>query len=85
MKRALLILFIGLASKPCGEKHCFKSQFSIEEFKSELKITQQTKHAAVNKNCNLIIEWLNRKNIGHFLKNHISLEPFHAFSLDKSR
>ncbi|SDM92887.1 hypothetical protein SAMN05421813_12918 [Daejeonella rubra] len=84
MRRALLILFLGLVTYSCEEKCCFKQQYSREELQPDLKITQQSKHSVTNKNCNLMLEWLNRKNIGHFLKNHISLVHTPVVSIDKN-
>jgi hypothetical protein len=83
MRRALLILFLGLASHSCDQKYCLK-QVCIKEFKSINLKTLQAKRIIDKKECKLMNEWLDRESMGHFLKNHISLEHYATFSVDKT-
>ncbi len=83
MRRALLSLFLGMASHSCDQKYCLK-QVCIKEIKSIHLKTLQAKRIVDQKECKLMNEWLDRENIGHFLKNHISLEHYATFSVDST-
>jgi hypothetical protein len=77
MKSLLCILLFSLIFNACGESLCDGS--SSEEI-SKAKISKtpdyqpKKKHALTESKCNLLDEWINRKSMSHFLKNHISLE-----------
>ena len=77
MKSLLCILLFSLIFNACGESLCDEPDSEkIEKAENRKMIDYQLnkKHAITESKCHLLNEWLNRKSIGHFLKNHFSLE-----------
>jgi hypothetical protein len=77
MKSLLCILLFSLIFNACGESLCDESgseEISKAENFKTADYQPNKKHALTESKCNLLDEWINRKSIGHFLKNHISLE-----------
>lgn len=70
------MLFMGLAFNSSGERSCRECCVHIYKKGNPTRYEEASglKHSITEKECKLIDEWLNRKNIGHFLKNHINLK-----------
>lgn len=77
MKKALIILVLGLIANACEQNICDHS-ISLEHLKiktdSSNKRPEKLSHSFIESDCNLINEWLNRKSMGSFINNHITLE-----------
>lgn len=77
MKSLLCILLFSLIFNACGENLCDEPG-SEEIYKAEnpgiIDHQPNKKHEITENKCNLLNEWINRKSMSHFLKNHISLE-----------
>lgn len=61
----------------CAESLCYESsrvEIDQEEVSIMLDSQQINEHSNRENKCNIIKEWLNRKSMGQFLKNHISIE-----------
>lgn len=74
MKTALLMLFMALAFNSGGERNC-REYCALIHKKGKITRYEEAsglKHSITDRECKLIDEWLNRKNIGHFLKNHMN-------------
>ncbi|MDP2413734.1 hypothetical protein [Daejeonella sp.] len=77
MKSLLCILLFSLIFNACCESLCDEpGSEEINKAENPKMIDHQPnkKHAITESKCHLLNEWLNRKSMGHFLKNHISLE-----------
>lgn len=77
MKSLLCILLFSFIFNACGESLCDEpNSEKINKAESPKTIDYQPikKHAITESKCHLLNEWINRKSMGHFLKNHISLE-----------
>lgn len=77
MKSLLCILLFSLIFNACGESLCYEPGTDGIDQAEILKMNEgqpDKKHAVTESKCHLLNEWLNRKSIGNFLKNHISLE-----------
>lgn len=75
MKSLLCILLFSMIFNACGESLCDEPE-EIDQAEIQKMTVEQPnkKHAITESKCHLLNEWLNRKSIGHFFKNHISLE-----------
>lgn len=77
MKSLFCLLLFSLIFNACCESLCDETgSEEISKAKNSKKADYQPnkKHALAESKCNLLDEWINRKSMGHFLKNHISLE-----------
>lgn len=78
MKSAVLILIMGLAIYSGEERSCGDccDQLQKKGKTPRFEVASGSKHSITDKECRLIDEWLNRKNMGHFMRNHMnSLQP----------
>ncbi|MCF8452521.1 MAG: hypothetical protein K9G42_04915 [Pedobacter sp.] len=76
MKSLLCILLFSLIFNACCEILCDEQgSEEIDKAKNSKMTKHQSnkKHAMTEIKCHLLDEWINRKSMGHFLKNHISL------------
>jgi hypothetical protein len=77
MKSSLCILLFSLIFNACGESLCYEpgsEETSKAKNPKTVDYQPNKKHAIKESKCHLLNEWINRKSMGHFLKNHISLE-----------
>ncbi len=77
MKSLLCILLFSLIFNACGESLCDEpGSEEIDKAKNSKAADYHPnkKHAITESKCHLLDEWINRKSMGHFLKNHISIE-----------
>lgn len=71
------MLLFSLLFNACGDSLCYEPVTEeIDKAKISKMIDYQLnkKHALAESKCHLMDEWLNRKSMSHFIKNHISLE-----------
>ena len=77
MKSLLCLLLFSLIFNACGESLCYESS-RVEMDQENITIMADSQlnsdHPIKGNKCNIINEWLNRKSMGQFIKNHISLE-----------
>lgn len=77
MKILLFILLFSMILNSCGESLCYESsrvEIDQEEITIMVHSEENIEHPLKENKCNIIKEWLNRKSMGQFIKNHISLE-----------
>jgi len=70
------MLIIGLLFNVCGENLCSESckgESDKDEISLIIDYQTDSRHSISESKCHFINEWLNRKSMGHFLKNHIPL------------
>lgn len=87
MKKALIILVLGLIFYACEQNSCDHS-FGLEHLKIKRdscnKKPEKQSHSFIENDCDLINEWLNRKSMGSFINNHITLESTIDQIMDKT-
>lgn len=77
MKSLLCILLISIIFNACDESLCdepYSEEINKAKNHKVADYQPNKKHAITESKCQLLDEWINRKSMGHFLKNHISLE-----------
>lgn len=87
MKKALIVLIWGLIFNACEQNTCNHSLNSeYLEIKDDfiLKNSEKGAHFFTESNCHIINEWLNRKSMGDFFKNHIAIESTIVQLMDKT-
>ena len=87
MKKALIILVLGLTFNACEHNACdYTCSMEHLDIKKDLNNIRPEKvsHSFINNDCDIMNEWLNRKSLGSFMKNHTSFETRVEQLVDKT-